>query len=114
LTFGHQKRDFIYVSDVVEAYLKVIKFSLENSFRYRVFNVGNGKSIQVREMIEKIKILSNSDTILNFGTLPYRCDEIMNPVADTVELENIGWKSEFTTDEGLSKIIKYYKSNNLK
>lgn len=110
LTYGDQKRDFIYVADVVEACLKIVDFCLNNKFHYKVFEVGTGKSIGIKEFVNKIKLLSNSKTLLNFGKLPYRADEIMDSMADIQELENLNWKSRVSVDEGLGNIINYYKA----
>lgn len=105
LTYGHQKRDFVFIDDVVDAYLKVLSFSNENNFRYRSFEVGTGNSVMIRELITTIKDLSASPTFLNFGSLPYRDDEIMNSIADITDLKNIGWRADHSLTDGLAKII---------
>jgi len=110
LTTGIQQRDFIYVSDVVSAYLKVLdkRKSLSN---FSEFEVGTGKPILVREFVEKIllhfqKIKCNPKTKLLFGAVPYRENEAMVVCANTANLRNIGWNPSVSVDEGLSKIIK--------
>ncbi len=111
LTFGHQRRDFVYVADVVEAYIKVLEYSLKNNFRFRNFEVGTGQSVMIRELAEKIKNISSSKTNLLFGTLPYRDDEIMNSKADITDLSNIGWKASVSLDEGILRTIKSMQKN---
>lgn len=110
LTHGHQKRDFIYVDDVVEAYVKVLQFAFKNKFKYKNIEVGTGKSIQINEFINLIKSISKSTSQLDFGKIPYRSDEIMDSCADISELENIGWASKFSTEDALTKVINSYKS----
>ena len=105
LTYGHQKRDFIYVSDAVSAYKAVVEHAGKNAFRFKEFEVGTGVSTPIREFAEAVKAVSGSSTVLDFGALPYRDDEIMNSYADPIELLNIGWKPVFLLKEGLSRII---------
>jgi len=106
LTHGHQKRDFVYISDVVSAYKAVVSFAEKNNFRFKNFEVGTGNSTSIKEFAETIREVSNSETNLNFGILPYRDDEIMNSFADPIELRNIGWKSVVSLKEGVSRTIK--------
>lgn len=101
LTPGEQERDFIYVTDAVNAYIKIIEFCLSENFQYKTFEVGTGKSVKIRDFAEKIKSLSNSPTNLNFGGLNYRNNEIMRSFADTGELLHLGWKPEVSLEEGL-------------
>ena len=35
LTHGHQKRDFIYIDDVVDAFLKLVQFGLTHEFSFK-------------------------------------------------------------------------------
>lgn len=108
LTYGSQKRDFIYISDVVDAYLKVIKYSIENEFRYKIFDIGTGESTSIRNLTERIKTFSNSNTLLNFGAIPYRDDEIMCSLADIIEMKNLEWTPKISIDEGIKRIIQVY------
>ena len=105
-TYGHQKRDFIYVKDVVNAYKTVINYALTNNFRFRSFEVGTGTSLSIQDFLKEIKSISKSTSQLNFGALPYRDDEIMNSYADITELTNSGWKTQYTVNEGLHLTIK--------
>ncbi|HBA61032.1 MAG TPA: epimerase [Elusimicrobia bacterium] len=105
LTYGHQKRDFVYVSDVVSAYRTVVDFAEKNSFRFKTFEVGTGVSTSIKEFAETVKEVSGSPTFLDFGALPYRDDEIMNSFADPIELKNLGWKPAFSLKEGLSRTV---------
>lgn len=108
LTHGHQKRDFIFVDDVVEAYIALIKYSNEHSFSYRSFEIGSGECIEVRELALKIKRLSNSSTTLGFGDIPYRSDEIMQSKADLKQMTELNWRSSTSLDDGVQNILEAY------
>ncbi len=96
LTSGIQKRDFVFVEDVVSAYLKVY----ENRRRlgnFVEFDVATGNQIRVKDFILEIYTqLKNKmpelKTVLNFGSKEYRVDEAMNVSEDVSPLYNLGWK----------------------
>ena len=111
ITYGQQKRDFVYIDDVCEAFKTILDNYKKFAFHYLTFEVGTGKSIPIRSFIENIKRISNSKTQLNFGKLPYREDEIMSSKADISFLENLGWKPTVMIEEGITKIITEYKKN---
>ena len=114
LTSGIQKRDFIYVSDVVDAYNLVIQKNATLQ-SWNEFELGTNTFIQVKELVLKLALLIEKklDKIilprLNFGSLSYRKEEIMIPILDNSRLIKLGWKPEVTIDEGLNKVLKEYK-----
>lgn len=106
LTPGEQRRDFIYVEDVCEAYKIVILYSLRSKFRFRQFDIGTGNAISIRELANIMKRISRSQTELRFGAIPYRRDEIMLSEADPIELEGIGFCPKFTVERALRKMYR--------
>lgn len=112
LTHGHQRRDFIYIDDVANAYKHIIDYAIENNFCYKTFEVGRGEALELRMFIEKVKEISGSSTKLNYGKIPYRSDEIMESKADIQELKNLGWQPEFSIEEGIKKTLEFYHKLN--
>ena len=98
LTSGIQKRDFIYVDDVVNAYLTVynnrIKFE-----KYTEFDVGTGNQVSVRDFVSEIynqeKIRNPGlSTILKFGAKEYRKGEQMEVLENIKPLKDLGWQPQ--------------------
>jgi CDP-paratose synthetase len=108
-TYGHQKRDFIYVTDVVSAYLALLELANHQSFHYRSYSVGTGQSKSIRSAMELMAQISKSPTKIEFGKVPYRDDEIMNSVGDISEISNLGWKPEYDLASGLKETIRHYQ-----
>ena len=108
MTHGHQKRDFIYIDDVVNAYLLLMRYALEHKFTFKHFEVGTGQCREIKDVPNIIKKLSKSSTDLGFGDIPYRLDEIMGSYADTTMISELGWKAKITLEEGLTNILDQY------
>lgn len=108
LTHGHQRRDFVYVDDVVDGFMKILLHMEGHAFNFKTFEVGCGHSIQIRDFVDSIARLSGSRTRLDFGAIDYRDDEIMNSRADIRNMLSIGWKPAVTHEEGIQQILKAY------
>lgn len=111
LTHGHQRRDFIHLDDVVQAYLRLVDYGRTQEFRIENFGLGTGQSTQVRDFVSRIKQLSDSPTVLGFGDIAYRDDEIMSSTADISRLERLGWRPQIGLTEGIQQILDCYRND---
>ncbi|MEZ9922358.1 NAD-dependent epimerase/dehydratase family protein, partial [Vibrio breoganii] len=68
LTQGTQRRDFVYIDDVVSAY-KVLIQNLINLRDQETIPVGSGVAPTIRELVEVIHSCSNSKSELEFGAV---------------------------------------------
>ena len=48
-----------------------------------------------------LKEITKSSSILNFGALPYRKNELMHSETNNQAMLNLGWKPKTTLKEGL-------------
>lgn len=101
LTLGEQKRDFIYIDDVVSAYLAVLAGREVFSERFVEMDVGSGAVVTIREFVETVWRLSGSRTKLAFGAVPYRQGEVMFAQADISSLRALGWEASHSLEQGL-------------
>ena len=109
LTLGEQKRDFIYIDDVVSAYLMILEKVEEFSDFFNEFHVGSGIAVSIRDFVEKVHRMTASQTYLAFGRVPYRKGEVMNSHANIEPLVNLGWFCKTNLEEGLKLVIESYK-----
>ena len=109
LTKGEQKRDFIYIKDIVSAFNIVLKNL--NKFRKNFHEIGIGTSspVRVKDAVLLIKKICNSDSKLNFGVISYRKNEIMESKADISILKHWSWKPSFSLEVGVRETVKYYR-----
>jgi len=111
LTLGEQKRSFIYIDDVVEAFRVILKNMEKLSNEFNSYQVGSKTQISIRNFVTLIKELSgNTNTDLNFGALPYRNNEAMEVVLDISKLEKLGWSEKVSLRDGLKKAIDFERS----
>lgn len=110
LTPGEQKRDFIYIEDVIEAFLRILAHSEALGNGFYPYEVGTNQTVEIRKLAELVKKLSgNHETLLNFGALPYRENEIMESRVDTSEIRKLGWHPKVSLEEGLRRTIAMEK-----
>jgi len=110
LTLGEQRRDFIYIDDVVNGFLVILKSLKKMKKGYHHFEIGTGVKTKIKNVALLIKDLTgNTRTQLNFGALPYRKNEIMEAVIDTMPLKRFGWKYKHELSEGLLSTIQQEK-----
>jgi CDP-paratose synthetase len=106
LTKGEQKRDFIYIDDVVSAYMILLKKMDGLNDSFAEFDVGSGKSVSIRTFVETVHRLTASKTHLAFGELPYREGEVMHSEADISALTELGWRCRYDLETGLKQVIE--------
>jgi CDP-paratose synthetase len=105
LTPGEQKRDFIYIDDVVSAYSTLIEQRTKLSNVVDI-EVGSGIAPTIREFVLSIHKLTASKTELQFGALPYRPNEPMYLKADISQMKSLGWQPKFNLELGLRRTLE--------
>ena len=109
-TKGEQRRDFIYVQDVVDAYLKVLDNLGNLNDNFIEFEIGTGKSGTLRDFVSKIEEEINKKANIKWGAIPYGKNEIFDSKADIEKAKNIlGWYPKYDISSSLKKTINWYK-----
>jgi nucleoside-diphosphate-sugar epimerase len=103
LTEGNQERDFINILDVVEAISLIVNHNSGSG--YDEYEVCTGNVITIKNFIETVKKITNSTTILNFGSMPYRENEIMTINPDPSKMHNLGWNAKLKLEFGIKMMV---------
>lgn len=112
LTEGRQKRDFIYIDDAVDAFVKIVETHNHQNKGYFHYEIGTNSTIEIREFAAMVKRLANNTrTFLNFGSLPYRQNEVMESHVDVSAIRKLGWVPKYSLEEGLQKTIQLEKEH---
>lgn len=99
---GSNKRDYVHVEDVVSANLFAMNYN--DNFNGDKFDVGTGKNYSINYIKEYINFVFKNK--INFINNKPRKGDPHSTLADVSKLLNIGWKSNISFDDGLSKCFK--------
>jgi len=105
LTKGEQRRNFIYIDDVISAYKTILNNGAHLIDNYTDIEVCTNETISIRELLSLMKETLNSSTLLNWGALNYRNKELMESNSDNSELLKLGWSPRYSINEGIKKTI---------
>lgn len=96
---GSQTRDFVYVSDVVQALIKAMNSEISG---FAAYNVGRGESVTINKLWEILCESLGTKLPAKFG--PAREGEIHTSLANISKIESaLGYSAETTLKEGLIK-----------
>lgn len=113
LTYGKQKRDIIYIDDLLCALEKIIQHCFYKK-HYSEIEVGSGFSIAIYDLANAIRNLTGYGHKLNFGAIPIRENEPNECVANTDHLMRLGWRQTVMLNDGLLKIINLERQKLIK
>lgn len=112
-TLGEQKRAFIYIDDIVEAIMCIIKYETQKEeLEFVEYQLGPDNNITIKEALNIMKKLTNSKSEIKYGAIAYRKNEEMESKCDNSKLKAIGWKQKVLTfEEGIEKILMEESNN---
>ena len=103
---GTQTRDFIWVKDVVKAYL----LAMEKDIDFDVFNVGTGKNYSLNEVVEIINQILGKNVKPKYVENPIK-NYVFHTLADTTKAENVlKFKAKVSLEDGI-KILANTNKN---
>jgi UDP-glucuronate 4-epimerase len=94
---GDSKRDYTYVTDVADAFIKALNYKESN---FEIFNIGHSTPVSLLELIQKIERIFNSKAIVEFtgmqtGDVPVTFANISKA------LKFLGYNPKIDIDAGL-------------
>lgn len=99
---GSVVRDYIYVGDVADAFVKAIDYEGDQS----VFNIGSGNGKSLNELIHSIKEIVGRDVEVKY--LPSRSFDVPVSVLDnSLALKELGWTPQIEFNEGIKKTASW-------
>lgn len=103
-------RDFIFVEDVMEAYLKTVENSVAISGE--IINISGGKQYSVKEVVKKIADIWNEKTGIEWFSYANKRTEPIRWQGDISKAEKkIGWLPRHSLDEGLKITAAWFEKN---
>ncbi len=102
-------RDFIYVDDMVEAYLRVGQL---RQYPGEVFNIGTGRQHTIAQVVKAAVSVSGCRTDFRWGRMPARSWDTNCWVADIKKAKAcLNWAPQYSLKDGLACMWAWYKNN---
>jgi UDP-glucose 4-epimerase len=99
---GSNTRDYVYVDDVVDAFIRAASYS----GAVRVFNVGSGVGLSVIDIVSDIGKLLENKIVVN-----HEPGRLSDPDVNILDVElaksSLGWSAKTTFDQGLSSTMDW-------
>lgn len=120
---GAQERDYLYVDDIVDAFLALADKMLGPAIsagRGEVYNIGTHERVRFVDMVDAVLAAVGSGTPAGGGAskkhVPwpenYEKNETGNYIADTTHLTQLtDWQAKVSLKDGVRRMVKYYKVN---
>ena len=105
---GLQKRDFLYIDDLMNAFFKAFK---SKTIHGKIFNIASAKPVQLLKIIKKVKRnLKGGKPV--YGKIKLRIDEPKIVYPDiSLAKKYLRWKPKVKFINGLKKTITHFKKN---
>lgn len=109
LTTGRQEWDFVYIDDIISAFHAVLK-SYPFKDAHSIFNIGTGKAVSIRSVVEKIRDGLGSSIDLPWGSVPHRVNEVWYNSADIHKAKTVlQWEPKTGIDDGITRTITWFR-----
>jgi UDP-glucose 4-epimerase len=108
MSHGEQRRDLIYVDDVVRAFLAA---SRARGVEGRVINIGTGSAHRLRDVAEMIWEISGTRAPLKIGARQVASDQFQDTWADiTLAQRLLGWSPSVDLQTGLEETLDWART----
>jgi dolichol-phosphate mannosyltransferase len=102
-------RDYIYIADVVSAYLAVVGANLKESGA--IFNVGSGQQTTIAKIVEEVRSMFRLNVEPQWGAMPDRIWDTSTWVCNNNKIRHeIGWAPTHSLKDGLKKFADWLES----
>ena len=101
---GSPKREFVFVDDVVDACLVILKEPLSSDIL--PINIGVGYDISIKLLAEKIsRIIGYQGKIEWDKSMP---DGAPSKLLDSGRVESLGWRAKVNLNDGIKQLYQWY------
>jgi UDP-glucuronate 4-epimerase len=101
---GDMKRDFTYVEDIVDGFVRAI----ERPLGFSIINLGRGCPVHLMEFIKIIEEKLDKKAKINF--MPMQQGDVKETYADTTKAKEVlGFGAKISVEEGVKRFIEWYK-----
>ncbi len=104
---GNTKRDYTYVSDIVEGIHKALEYK---DSMFEIFNFGNCNAVSLADMLSELEFVLNKKALIE--KLPEQPGDVSLTCADIEKaMHKLGYKPKTTLREGLTIFKNWFEKN---
>jgi len=103
--YGEQKRDFIYVKDVVSANIRAMEKTLKGESD--IFNVGTGKSASFNKLILELNKNLGTNYEPDYFENPYGFYQNVTEADMSLSNKVLGFRTEYDIEKGIEDYVNY-------
>lgn len=112
INVGNKKnvRDFIYIEDMVDAYLNSCRVKIKPG---EIYNIGTGTEATLERVVNLIVKLAHSKSEIHWGVISAQERQVEQgkwQANITKTSRDLGWKATYNLKGGLEKTIKWFRS----
>jgi nucleoside-diphosphate-sugar epimerase len=108
MTPCEQKWNWTYVKDIVEAYIKALKYVKKMKTNYKAFNIGYDTPYSIKKVINTLEKITGINNLVNYDK-QYNENEIFYVCCDNTKAKNmLGWIPKYDLYDGLKEMYQYY------
>ena len=99
---GSTSRDYTYVHDAVDGIVR----ALEKRCAFRIFNIGSGRPIELRDLVRAVGQAVGQEPMIQFE--PMQVGDVTRTFADICRAtEELGFHPATTLSEGLAEMLRW-------
>ena len=102
---GLQLRDYLYVTDVADAFVTILESEAHGSI-----DVCSGNPRTLRAVFEEIGRSVGREDLLRWGSRPTAAGHGFDAVGNPVALLGLGWRPRYSLSEGLAEDVRWWRS----
>ena len=109
-TSGKLRRDYIYVSDVADAYIKMMKFMFKDKKKLHIYNLGSKNNFNANQVVDKIYKIMNvglKSIIKDKSRIEIEAQKLNFSKAK----KDLKWNPKIDFKSGVLKTLKWYGDN---
>ncbi|HZQ05147.1 MAG TPA: NAD-dependent epimerase/dehydratase family protein [Anaerolineae bacterium] len=104
-------RDFVYIDDVVNAYL-IVASQAHHLEPGAIYNVGSGIQTTLRQVVEIAREIFSIQAEPRWGAMPNRGWDTKHWTADNRKIKReLGWQPRVSLKQGLEQTTKWFRDN---
>lgn len=104
-------RDYIFVEDIVNAYLMAAKAPHKLGIG-EIYNIGTGRQTTIKDMVCIVKEMMEIKANPKWNTMTPRIWDTTTWIADINKIKSkLGWRPRYNVKEGLEQTIEWFRHN---